>query len=187
MHLDCEIGKKIHKIILPFLELKKDEIDVDCYKCESIVSSVETSDAYRIGLDKIESYIQAKDNKNILKHLLDKNDKRQIKYNTILKFESLSTKLSSDNKLNAENTFEFDEDSDMSEISVVDEVDCSKFIKNELFTAKVLISEDSVEFSQISKTKPEVLKAKAIVFLKSKLSPTMFLQQKDLTKTKPLN
>ena len=30
LHLSCEIGKKIHKMILPFLEFKEDEIIAEC-------------------------------------------------------------------------------------------------------------------------------------------------------------
>ena len=90
----------------------------------------------------------------------------------------MSTKLSSYNKLNAENTSEFDKDSDMSEISVEDEVDCSEFIKNEPVTAKVLISEDLVEFAWISKAKPEVLKAKATVFPKFQTFPNQVFTTK---------
>ena len=60
-------------MILPFLEMKDDEFDTDYFKRESIVSSDEVSDAYRIGLDKIESYIQSKDHKNMLKQILSKN------------------------------------------------------------------------------------------------------------------
>ena len=78
MHLDYDIGKTIHKMIFPFLELKEDEIDVDCYNCESIVSLEETTDAYRIGLDKIESFIKSNDHKDMLKNLLDENDKLKI-------------------------------------------------------------------------------------------------------------
>ena len=33
LHLYFQIGKNIHKKILPFLELKEDEIDAECYKC----------------------------------------------------------------------------------------------------------------------------------------------------------
>ena len=44
-------------MIFPFLEFKNDEIDADCYKCESIVSSDDVSDSYKIGQDKIEAYI----------------------------------------------------------------------------------------------------------------------------------
>ncbi|XP_052621094.1 uncharacterized protein LOC111908797 [Lactuca sativa] len=116
LHLHCEIGQKPHKMILPFLELKEDEIDADCYKCESIISSDETSEAYRIGLDKTE------------------------------------------NKINVDNKSKFDDDSDMSEISVEDEVDCSEFVKNEPCVAKVPISENSVEFARLSENNPNVLK-----------------------------
>ena len=42
LHLSCEIGKKIHKMILPFLEFKEDEVIAEC---ESIVSSEETYNA----------------------------------------------------------------------------------------------------------------------------------------------
>ena len=38
LHLDCEIGKRIHKMILPFLELKEGEIDANGFQCESIIS-----------------------------------------------------------------------------------------------------------------------------------------------------
>ena len=60
-----------------------DEVDVDGYNCESIVSSDETSDAYRIGLDRIESFIKSKDHKDMLKNLLDENDKLKIKTETM--------------------------------------------------------------------------------------------------------
>lgn len=72
------LEKKIHKIILPFLELKEDEIDVECYRCESIVSSDEASDAYRVGLDKNECFIKSKDHKNMLKQILDEKDKSTL-------------------------------------------------------------------------------------------------------------
>ena len=54
------------------------------------------------------------------------------------KFNPLSAKLSSDNKINVENTFEFDEDSDISEIFVEVKVDCSEFFKSKSERAKVL-------------------------------------------------
>ena len=31
LHLNCEIGQKIHRMILPFLEFKEDEIDAEAY------------------------------------------------------------------------------------------------------------------------------------------------------------
>ncbi|XP_023742939.1 uncharacterized protein LOC111891079 [Lactuca sativa] len=164
LHLGCEIGKKIHNMILPFLELKKDEIDADCYKCESIVSSDKVSEAYRIGLEKMESYIQSKYHKNMLKQILDENDKKKIKYYIVQMFDSLNTNLSSESKLDVENTFEFDDNSDMCEISVEDEVDCSEFVKSEPEPTKVLISENSVEFARFSEVKSKVLKEKATVF-----------------------
>ena len=143
-------------MILPFLEIKEDEIDADCYTCESIVSSEETSDAYKVGLDRNENYIKSKDHKNMLTQLLDENDKNQIKTDTVQKFDSLNANLSSENKLNIECSSEFDENSDMSDISVEDVVDCSEFVKIESQLAKALISENFVEFARVVQNKPEI-------------------------------
>ncbi|KAI3510498.1 hypothetical protein L1887_17545 [Cichorium endivia] len=65
-------NRGLHKMILPFLELKEEEIDAECYKCETIVSSDEVSEAYRIGLDKIENYIQSKEHENMMKDEMSK-------------------------------------------------------------------------------------------------------------------
>ncbi|XP_023745845.1 uncharacterized protein LOC111894012 [Lactuca sativa] len=107
---------------------KEDKVDIDGYNCESIVSSNENFDAYKIGLDKIE--------------------------------------LSSENKINVENTSEFDKDSDISEISVEDEVDCLEFVKSETEPTKGLISKNSVEFARMSQDKSKVLKQKVVVYQK---------------------
>ena len=125
---------------MPFLELKEDKIDADCYNCESIVSSEETSYAYEVRLKRIENYIRSKDHENMLKQLLDENDNKQIKTDTVQKFDSLNANLSSEIKLNIESSDEFDEDSDMSDISVEDVIDCSKFVKIESQFAKAHIS-----------------------------------------------
>ena len=53
-------------------------------------------------LDKIESFIKSKDHKDMLKNLLHENDKLKLKAETIQKFDSLSTKLSSENKIDVE-------------------------------------------------------------------------------------
>ena len=153
LHLDCEIGKKIHRMILPFLELKEDEIDAEAYNCESVVSSDEVSPAYKIGLDKIKSYIKSKDHKDILKNLLDENDRLKLRAETIQKFDSLNANLSSENKIDVENTSELNEDDDMSEISIEDLVDYSELAKNEPKSHKNLISENSVEFARSSTDK----------------------------------
>ena len=86
----------------------------------------------------------------MLKKLLDEKDKEQIKSETVQKFDSLSTKLSSENKLDVKNVSEFDDESDMSKISIEDHTDCSEFVKTEPSPAKVLISQNSVEFARIS-------------------------------------
>ncbi|KAI3508867.1 hypothetical protein L1887_23887 [Cichorium endivia] len=124
LHLDCDIGRGLHKMIFPFLEMKEDENDVDCYKCETIVSSEDVSDSYRVGLEKIESYIQSKEHKIMLKEIFTKKYKNEIKSASIQKHHSLCKKLNSDDSLDTENVSEFVE-SEMSEISVEDEIDCS--------------------------------------------------------------
>ncbi|KAI3505861.1 hypothetical protein L1887_28170 [Cichorium endivia] len=91
LHLDCDIGRGLHKMILPFLELKEDEIDAECYMCETIISSDDVSEAYRIGLDKIESYIQSKEHKNMVKEYFSENDQEEIKTATLKNFHSLAT------------------------------------------------------------------------------------------------
>ena len=111
LHLDYEIGKYIHKMILPFFEFKEDKIIAEC---ESIMSSDEISVTYKYGLDKIESFIESKEHKCMIKNLLDENDKIKIKIETIQKIDSSNAKLSSENKINLETTSEFDEESEMS-------------------------------------------------------------------------
>ena len=59
----------------------------------------------------------------------------------------------------------------MSEISVEDEVDCSKFMKNETENEKPLISENSVEFARLSKEQKPKLKEKAMVYQKVRTVP----------------
>ena len=153
-------------MILPFLELKEDKIDADVYDCEVVVSSDEVSPGYIICLDKIESFIQSKDHKDMLKNLLDENDKLKIKTETIQKFDSLNAKLSSETKINVENTSEFDEDDDMSEIYVEDEVECSEFVKTKPKPTENLIFENSIEFARLSQNKSKVMKEKVVVYQK---------------------
>ena len=102
----------------------------------------------------------------MLRNLLDENDKLNIKTETMHKFDSLSTKLSSENKMNVENSSEFDEDTDMSEISVEDEVNCSEFLKSKNKPEKSLISENSVAFIRMSKENSKVLKETVVVYEK---------------------
>ncbi|XP_052621579.1 uncharacterized protein LOC128127195 [Lactuca sativa] len=148
---ECDqLIKKIHKRVFTFLELKEDEIDVECYKCESIFSLNETSDAYKIGLDKIESFIKSKDHKDMLKNLIDENE------------------------------------SDMSEIYVEDDVDCSEFVKNGPLPVKDLISENSVEFTRISQNQPKTLKAKATVFPKVQTVPNQVFATGGLDKNQTI-
>nr|KAJ0214865.1 hypothetical protein LSAT_V11C300139970 [Lactuca sativa] len=60
----------------------------------------------------------------------------------------------------------------MSEISVEDEVDCSKFMKHETENEKYLISENSVEFARLSKEQKPKLKEKALVYQKVQTMPS---------------
>ena len=169
LHLNCEIGQKIHRMILPFLEFKEDEIDAEAYNCESVVSSDDVNPTYKFVLDKIESFIKSKDHQNMLKNLLD--DRLKLRAETIQKFDSLSTKLSSENKIDVENASELNEDDDMSEISVEDEVDCSEFVKSEPENHKNLISENSVEFARLSQNKSPILEEKVVVYQKVRTTP----------------
>lgn len=57
-------------MILRFLEFKEEQIVVDCYNCESLVSSDESlSDWYKLGLEKIEEFIKSKENKLMMKDI----------------------------------------------------------------------------------------------------------------------
>ena len=115
-------------MLLPFLELHEDDIDSECYKCESIVSSDDVSESYRLGLDKIENYIQSKEYKDMVQTVLTEKDKYDVKTDSADKFASMCDKLNSEAAMDANNVSEFDE-STMSEISVEDELDCSAFTK----------------------------------------------------------
>ncbi|KAI3767848.1 hypothetical protein L2E82_18277 [Cichorium intybus] len=191
LHLDCDIGRGLHKMILPFLELKEDEIDAECHRCETIVSSDEVSEAYRIGLDKIESYIQSKEHKSMVKEYFSENDHEEIKTATLKNFHSLCSKLNSDNTPINENISDFDE-IDMSEISVEDEIDYSEFVSNSTETKKNLISENSVTFARIVECKgSHTLTEQATVFPKIHTVPNqVFVKQglntKDVTEVKVL-
>ena len=88
----------------------------------------------------------------MLKKMLDENDKEHIKSNTVQKFDLLCTKLSSENTFNAENVSEFDE-SEMSEIYVEDEIDCSGFVQNEFEPKKKLIYKNSIEYIHVVENK----------------------------------
>ncbi|XP_023729721.1 uncharacterized protein LOC111877429 [Lactuca sativa] len=161
----------------------EDEIDEECYKCDSRVSSEEVSHVYRVGLDKIEAYIQSKDHKNMLKQVLDEKDKDKNKSDTVQKFDSLCTKLSSKNTFDTNNVSEFDE-SDMSEISVEDEIDLRSPVQNLKSTPVQCLKPNSVP-KQVAK--PTVAKletnAKSQVskpFEKSKLK---FSSKSNFSKT----
>ena len=149
-------------MILPFLEFKEDEIDAEAYNYESVVSSEDVNPTYMYGLDKIKSFIKSKDHKDMLKNLLDENDKLKLRTETIQKFDSLNANLSLDNKIDVENASELNEDDDMSEISVKDVVDCSEFVKSEPENHKNLISENSVEFAVCTKINPRFLKKRLL-------------------------
>ncbi|KAI3740017.1 hypothetical protein L2E82_30433 [Cichorium intybus] len=118
-------GRGLHRMILPFLELKEDEVGAECYRCETIIIS------------------------------------------------------------------DFDE-SEMSEISVEDEVDCSAFVNNSSESKKNIVSENSVAFARIIENKgPQALNEQATVFPKIQIVPNqVFVKQgmnsQDITKLKVL-
>lgn len=77
----------MHRKMFPFLEYQDEEIDVECYKCESL------SDSYRVGLEKIEEFFISKENKFMMKDLLTEEDKQQIKKKSIDNYNLLWKKL----------------------------------------------------------------------------------------------
>ncbi|KAI3499728.1 hypothetical protein L1887_35537 [Cichorium endivia] len=135
-----ESGMRIDALELELIRARDDiiydEIDAECHKCETIFSSDDVSEAYRIRLDKIENYIQSKEHESMVKEYLSENDKEEIKNATLKKFHSLCTKLNSENTLITENVSDFDE-SEMSEIFVKEEVDCSGFVNNQTESKKI--------------------------------------------------
>ncbi|XP_052625810.1 uncharacterized protein LOC128132855 [Lactuca sativa] len=152
-------------------ESEDEEEDEVIVECESEVSSEETSSSYRLGLDKIETFIDSKEHKSMLKNILDENDRQKIKTETIQTFDLSNAKIVQDNKINLDNSSEFDVESEMSEILVDDEVDCSKFMKHETENEKHLISENSVEFARLSKEQKPKLKEKVVVYQKVQTVP----------------
>lgn len=109
--------------MLPFLEYHEEEIDVECYECESLLYFNQSlSDAYRVCLENVEEFLKNKEIKNMLKDEVTKDDKKQIKKNSNEQYNLLCEKLNSKEYRNGEINFDFDE-SVMSEISVKDEVD----------------------------------------------------------------
>ena len=98
--------------------------------------------------------------------MLNVTEKEEIKLTSLQKYESLCKKLSLENTLDYEKTFAFAE-SEMSGISVEDEVDCYEFVQNDVEPKKTLISENSTKFIRIIENKgSSVSNEKAIVFLK---------------------
>ncbi|XP_023760202.1 uncharacterized protein LOC111908619 [Lactuca sativa] len=95
---------------------------------------------------------KSKEHKSMLKQMFDENDKEHIKFDTVQNFDSLCTKLSSENTFDAENDSEFDK-SDMSEIYVEDEIDCLAFVQNEYDPKKMLISENLIEYVRVVENK----------------------------------
>ncbi|XP_052626862.1 uncharacterized protein LOC128133449 [Lactuca sativa] len=164
--LDCEIGKGLYKIILAFIELKEDEIDADCYNCESIVSLDDIYNSYWAGLVKIEKYVQSKDHKNMLKKMLNEKDKEQIILSTMQKYDSLCKKLNLENTFDSKNVSGIDK-SDMSEIFVEDGIDFSTFVQNANKPKKNLISENSIEFLNCSKQRFKCFERKSNCFFES--------------------
>ncbi|KAL7582691.1 uncharacterized protein LOC128128961 [Lactuca sativa] len=77
----------------------------------------------------------------------------------------------SSDEIQSQNTSEFDEESEMSEILVEDVIECSEFLKRETETESPLISEKYVEYARLSKDKSKKLKEKAVVYQKVQTVP----------------
>ncbi|KAI3523775.1 hypothetical protein L1887_02171 [Cichorium endivia] len=123
---------------------------------------------------------KSKEHKNMLKEILTEKDKDVIKSASIQKYNLLCKKLNSENSLDVENISEFDE-SEMSEISVEDEIDCSVFTQDNEEPKKKLILENSIEFVRIVENKgSHVLKEKATFFPKVKTDPNQVFEKTGL-------
>lgn len=130
LYLNCEIAKDMHTKMLPFIELQDEEKDIDCYNCESLVSSDESlSDSYKVGLEKLEELLKSKENKIMMNDVLTKEYKQQMKNNSIEKYNSLCQKLNLEENYSCVNDSRIDEN-EMCEISDEDEIDCSSFAKH---------------------------------------------------------
>lgn len=92
-------------------------------------SNESLSDSYKVGMEKIDEFLNPKENKMVINNILIEEDKQQIKQNSIEKYNSLCQKLKSKEKHNNMSDSNFDE-SDMSEISVEDKIDYSSFVKH---------------------------------------------------------
>ncbi|XP_052621843.1 uncharacterized protein LOC128127401 [Lactuca sativa] len=108
---------------------------------------------------------------HLIQKILDENGKSKIKTETLKSFDSSNAKLMTEHKMNSDSTSKFDDESEMSEISVEDVIDCSEFLKSETKIEKPLISENSVEYIHLSKNKSKKLKEKAVVYQKVQTVP----------------
>lgn len=101
---------------------------------------------------------------------------------TSQKYNSLCKKMSLDNNLISKNVSEFDK-SEISEIHVEDEIDCSAFVKEIDELEKCLILDDSVEFVQIVENPgSKVFKMKATIFPRIQKTPNQVFVKSGLDK-----
>ena len=164
-------------------------IDEMSYDCESIVSSVVSANSYlsgtyKDGLDKFEEFMKNKEIKEMLNESLTKDEKSHIIKDLNESHESFCANLQSDCSepwvnnyvdacLNDNDGYE----TDISEISIEEEVDCSSFVKTEnANNVPNLILEDSEEYVKVVKTKgPACLTEKVVVYPKVKNCPNQVL------------
>lgn len=188
LYLNCEIVDEMHRKMLPFLEYHEEEIDVECYECESLLYFNQSlSDAYRVCLENVEEFLKNKEIKNMLKDEVTKDDKKQIKKNSNEQYNLLCEKLNSKEYRNGEINFDFDE-SVMSEISVKDEVDWSHFVNYDVEPKRNSIFEDSIKFERfVENDGIKNLKEKVVVLRRvQKLSKSSLCYEKTGKKLIPL-
>lgn len=120
----------------------------------------------------------------MMKETLTQQDKKQIQQICIYRHVLLCNKLNSDEShiINVESKFD---ESELSELSLEDEVNFSNFVITDDEPKRTLIFEDSPEFESIVKMMVLItwLRRK-LIFQKSNIPLIKFLLQKDWTKLK---
>ena len=142
LYMNSEISTKMHKSLLPFLELKLDNIDEMCYECEAIVGSQDALNVtYQYGLDKVDEFLSSEKMKKMVSETLTKEERHDIKIES--KCQSDNFVKSLDSSADFVSVKEWEEDSvadeeerdslsESSEISELEDLDCSSFIQKSI-------------------------------------------------------
>ncbi|KAL4581752.1 hypothetical protein LXL04_006280 [Taraxacum kok-saghyz] len=134
LYHNSSISEKLHKQMLPFLEMKID-LDAIAFECESIVSETEVKNVtYTYGFEKVNEYLSLKEVEKMINENFTSEDKLKVDLETENQLNSFMNKLHSESK--QENIPELEkiscesEDvlSEISEVSELEDVDCSAFV-----------------------------------------------------------